>query len=118
MKKAYAILNFDIKISSDKYNSLKKVSDMGKSEEEYKKELHIKYIKHFMKSIREAINLSSDEELKKVVNNYMSIYLKGDNKIGVVIYDAIKRCDDDYAKVEFETTEEGKFYPFIIYKNK
>ena len=111
--RAYPICTFSIKEDEDIFRLLGKIHDIGKSEDESKKDFYIWYMKSYMRLIRKIISESNNENIKKYINNYMSIYFEEDNTVGIIVYDAIKEDLDAYASVEYEEREDGRFYPYI-----
>lgn len=119
MRKIYPILTFEVEEDKNVYNLLKQVIKMSKSEEEIKRNFYIYYMTHYKERIRKTMCNSDNEDLKKLVNNYISIYLKNDNKdnlVRVIVYDKIKEHEDAYTEVYFEKTKDGKVCPFIMVK--
>lgn len=107
--RAYPILSFDY-VEEDKiYNTLKHFNRLLK-ENECDREAYTRYVEYRINKIREIIKESDDEDLRSVSDNFMSIYLMDDNRIGVLIYDAIRTGERKI--IQYEKKDE-KNIPYI-----
>ena len=107
--RAYPILRFDYIEEKRIYNTLKNINKLLK-ENECDEELYTKYVEYRIGKIREAMKESDDEDLRSVSDNFMSIYLMDDNRIGVVIYDAVRT--GELKPIQYEERN-GKCIPCI-----
>ena len=107
--RAYPILRFDYVEEKRIYNTLKNINKLLK-ENECDEELYTKYMEYRIGKIREAIKESDDEDLRSVSDNFISIYLMDDNRIGVLIYDAIRTGERKMIQYE---EKDGKYIPYI-----
>lgn len=114
MRRAEPILRFDIEVDKGKYNLLKKVVSLCKSDNELDKELHAKYVGYYMNEVRKTMLDSEDNYLVEVVNNYMSFYLKENYTVGIIVYDAVKASPNDQVEVHKDITDDGRFRPYIL----
>ena len=86
--KKYPILTFDVIVEENEYNTLKHLKDICKKQEN-RKDLYKRYITYHIEQIRNTMRNSNDEDLRNSANNFISIYLKDNNEIGVVVFDAV-----------------------------
>ena len=114
MRRAEPILRFDIEVDKGKYDLLKKVVSLGKSDNELDKELHARYVGYYMNEVRKTMLDSEDNYLVEVVDNYMSFYLKENYTVGIIVYDAVKSDSEAQVKVHKEVIDNGRFRPYIL----
>lgn len=107
--KKYPILTFDVIVEENEYNTLKHLKDICKKQENGK-DLYKRYIIYHIEQVRNTMRNSNDEDLRNSANNFISIYLKNNNEIGVVVFDAIsngERKEVKYKKIN------GRYLPYI-----
>ena len=107
--KKYPILTFNVIVEENEYNTLKKLKDICKKQENGK-DLYKRYIIYHIEQVRNTMRNSNDEDLRNSANNFISIYLKNNNEIGVVVFDAIsngERKEVKYKKIN------GRYLPYI-----
>lgn len=86
--KKYPILTFDVIVEENECNTLKHLKDICKKQEN-EKDLYKRYITYHIEQVRNTMRNSNDEDLRNSANNFISIYLKDNNEIGVVVFDAV-----------------------------
>ena len=107
--KKYPILTFDVIVEENEYNTLKHPKDICKKQENGKA-LYKRYLTYHIEQVRNTMRNSNDEDLRNSANNFISIYLKNNNEIGVVVFDAIsngERKEVKYKKIN------GRYLPYI-----
>lgn len=113
--KVYPILTFDIAENKARFEFLNWLKQFGKRnyDNEYNRTVYISYMKSYIRSIKRVMKNSEDKEIRNLVDNYLSVCLKENNIVGVIVYDAIKNKETDDVKDVLFEEKNGKFYPYI-----
>lgn len=107
--KKYPILIFDLIVEENEYNILKHLKEICKKQENGK-DLYKRYITYHIEQVRNTMRNSNNEDLRNLANNFISIYLKDNNEIGAVVFDAVstgERKEVMYEKIE------DRYVPYI-----
>ena len=107
--RAYPILTFDVIVEENEYTTLKYLKEKCE-EKENGKDLYKRYITYHIEQVRNTMRNSNNKDLRNSANNFISIYLKNNNEIGVVVFDAIsngERKEVKYKKMN------GRYIPYI-----